>query len=404
MSTSLLYHGFGIRGYHYVNTKYLKGEIVFTIHQDPFSFRCSQCGSSNLIRRGKVNRRFRSLPIGKKPVWISLPIQRVFCLVCRLIRQVTVSFADTRRSYTNTFERYVLDLSRHMTIKDVARHLNVSWDVVKDIQKRHLTRRYSRPKLKQLRQIAIDEITIGKRHQYLTVVLDLKSGAVVFVGDGKGSEALEPFWIKIKRSRANIVAVAMDMSPAYISAVTDHLKTAAIVFDHFHVIKLFNDKLDEFRRKLYSEATTALEKRVLKGTRWLLLKNPENLDENRNEHQRLQDAIQLNQPLAVAYYMKEDLRQLWVQKDKESAENFLNDWILRAQASDISMLMKFANTLYTHRKGILSYYDFPISNAPLEGTNNKIKTLKRQAYGFRDMEFFKLKIMALHETKYALVG
>jgi len=291
-----------------------------------------------------------------------------------------------------------------MTILDVAHHLGVSWDVIKDIQKRHLERHYSRPKLKHLKEIAIDEISIGKRHQYLTVVLDLKTGAVVFVGDGKGVEALEPFWKKIKSSGAKIKAVAMDMSPAYIRAVTEHLKKATIVFDHFHVIKLFNEKLDEFRRKLYSEATTALEKRVLKGTRWLLLKNPDNLDETRNEHQRLQDAIQLNQPLAVAYYMKEDLRQLWAQQDKKSAQSFLDDWIKRAQASDVIMLHKFANTLSMHCKGILSYDIFPISNAPLEGTNNKIKTLKRQAYGFRDKKFFKLKIMALHESKYALVG
>lgn len=404
MSTSLLYHGFGIRGYHHSNTKYLNGEIVFTIQQDPFTLRCSNCGSRHLIRRGQVRRRFRSLPIGKKPVWISLSIQRVFCLACCLLRQVKVSFANTRRSYTNTFERYSSELCRHMTIKDVARHLNVSWDVIKDIEKRYLTRRYGRPKLKNLRQIAIDEITIGKRHQYLTVVLDLKTGAVVFVGDGKGSEALEPFWKKIKSSRAKIEAVAMDMSPAYISAVIENLKMATIVFDHFHVIKLFNEKLDELRRKLYSEATTALEKRVLKGIRWLLLKNPENLDETRDEYQRLQDAIQLNQPLALAYYMKEDLRQFWTKKDKKSAESFLNDWIARAQVSQVSILIKFANTLSAHRTGIFSYYDFPISNGPLEGTNNKIKTMKRQAYGFRDKEFFKLKIMALHETKYALVG
>lgn len=102
--------------------------------------------------------------------------------------------------------------------------------------------------------------------------------------------------------------------------------------------------------------------------------------------------------------MKEDLRQLWSQKDKSSAETFLNDWISQAKSSKISMLVKFAQTLAAHRTGILSYYDYPISTGPLEGTNNKIKTMKRQAYGFRDMEFFKLKIMAIHETKYALVG
>ena len=404
MSTSLLYHGFGIRGYQYVHTQYKAGNIVFKIRQDPKKLRCSQCGSKQIIRRGKVNRLFRSRPIGNKPVWIALAIQRILCLSCGVLRQVKVDFADHRRSYTKAFERYALDLSRHMTILDVAHHLNVSWDVIKNIQKQNLVRRYRRPKLKKLTQIAIDEIAIGKGHRYLTIVLDLKSGAVVFVGEGKGAEALDPFWKRLKGAKAKVKAVAMDMSPAYISAVVENMKEVIIVFDHFHIIKLFNDKLSDFRRKLYHEATTVMEKAVLKGTRWLLLKNPENLNEDRNEHQRLQDALKLNEPLATAYYMKEDLRQLWTQVDKASAKAFLHAWIRRAQASSISMLMKFAKTLAAHRTGILAYYDYPISTGPLEGINNKIKTMKRQAYGFRDIEFFKLKIMAIHETKYALVG
>ena len=135
-----------------------------------------------------------------------------------------------------------------------------------------------------------------------------------------------------------------------------------------------------------------------------MLKNPENLDKNRNESERLQEALQLNQPLATAYYMKEELRLLWDQADKAAAEKHLATWVARARASGIQMLRKFANTLLAHRSGILAYYDFPISTGPLEGTNNKIKTMKRQAYGFRDMEFFKLRIMAIHQTKYALVG
>lgn len=404
MPTSLLYHGFGIRGYRYVNTRYKNGEVIFTIHQDSLELCCSHCGSKDVIRRGQIKRYFRSLPIGSKAVWISLAIQRVYCMTCHVIRQVKVNFAQKRRSYTNSFERYALQLSRYMTIKDVANHLHISWDVIKDIQKRYLKKHYERPKLKKLKHIAIDEITIGKGHQYLTIVLDLKSGAVVFVGDGKGSEALEPFWKRLKCSKANIKAVAMDMSPAYIKAAIENLREAAIVFDHFHIIKLFNEKLSDLRRKLYREATTALQKRVLKGTLWLLLKNPENLDESRNEYERLKEALQLNQPLALAYYLKEDLRQFWSQTNKSTAEVFLNDWISRAQATKVSMLMKFAGTLAAHRSGLLSYFDYPISNGPLEGTNNKIKTMKRQSYGFRDREFFKLKIMAIHETKYALVG
>ncbi len=404
MSTSLLYHGFGVRGYQYINSQYKGGSVIFTIRQSPFDFRCSSCGSAKVIRRGKVTRRFRTLPIGRRQVWIVMSIQRVLCLACGLLRQVKVRFANPRRPYTKAFERYALELSRHMTIRDVARHLGVGWDVIKKIQKRYLKRHYLRPKLKALKEIAIDEITIGRGHKYLTIVLDLKSGAIVFVGEGKGSEALLPFWKKLKCSKAKIEAVAMDMSPAYISAVTENLPEARIVFDHFHVIKMFNDKLDELRRKLYQEADTALQKRVLKGTRWLLLKSPKKLDEGRGEHQRLNEALELNRPLAIAYYLKENLRQLWSQDGKSAAESFLDDWVSLAEASEVPMLTKFAKTLSEHRQGLLAYYDFPISNGPLEGTNNKIKTMKRQAYGFRDMEFFKLKIMALHETKYALVG
>ena len=102
--------------------------------------------------------------------------------------------------------------------------------------------------------------------------------------------------------------------------------------------------------------------------------------------------------------MKEDLRQAWKQPNKEAARQFLVDWIYRAGSSNVSMLFKMARTVALHIDGILAYYDYPISTGPLEGTNNKIKTLKRQAYGFRDHEFFKLKILALHLTKYALTG
>ncbi len=194
------------------------------------------------------------------------------------------------------------------------------------------------------------------------------------------------------------------MSPAYIKAVTENLPDAKIVFDHFHVIKLFNEKLSAFRRMLFNATTESLKKSVIKGSRWLLLTARENLMKKEDQFKRLTNALLLNMPLATAYYMKEDLRQLWDWDDKSTASWHLDSWISMAKESGLPMLEKFSNTLKKHRDGILAYYDFPISTGPLEGTNNKIKTMKRQAYGFRDIEFFKLKIMALHETKYALVG
>jgi transposase len=315
MSTSLLYHAFGIRGYQYLSSRYEFGEVIFRIVKRKQDLVCPVCNSSNIICKGTVDRCFDSVPIGSKPVKILLAIQRVLCRDCDSLRQIQLGFADPRRGYTRQFERYALELSRCMTIKDVATHLRVSWDIIKDIQKRYLTRRFSRPKLKRLKQIAIDEISTGRGHRYLTVVLDLRTGAVVFVGDGKGADSLQPFWRRLKASRAQVEAVAIDMSPAYIRAVKDQLPTAAIVFDRFHIIKLFNDRLSDFRRQLFHQIRSLQDRTILKGTRWLLLKNPDNLDEARAEPDRLQKALEINKPLATAYYMKEDLRQLHIQRD-----------------------------------------------------------------------------------------
>jgi transposase len=404
MSGRLLYHGFGIRGYCYVRTDVREGRIELVIRQPRERFKCPVCGTKDVIAKGQTPRSFRTVGIGSKQVRIVLPVPRVLCRACGIIRQVTVDFADERVSYTRSFERYALELSRSMTIQDVARHLSISWDVIKDIQKRHLQTHYAKPKLGHLTQLAIDEIHIGKGQKYVTVVLDLESGAVVFLGKGKGSEALEPFWKRLKRSRAQIEAVAIDMSPAYTFAVTTNLPDAVLVYDRFHVMKLFNEKLSDLRRDLYREATTQLQKDVLKGTRWLLLKNPENLDRKHREPQRLRDALRLNESLATAYYLKEWLGWFWEQPDRKAAELHLDLWIFQAEASGVRMLQQFAKTLQQHRAGLLNWYRYPISTGPLEGTNNKIQTMKRQAYGYRDLEFFQLKIYAIHTTKYALVG
>jgi transposase len=354
MSTGLLYHGFKVRGYRFVKAQYVKGEIVLHVAQLPGRNRCAVCGSARVAPRGCVERRFRGLPIGSKPVWIALPIPRVACRACGTIRQVAVTLAEPRVSYTKAFARYALELSRLMTIKDVACHLGIRWDVIKEIQKQDLRRRFGKPKLKRLRQIAIDEISVGKGHRYVTLVLDLESGAVVHVGEGKGGDALRDFWKRLRASGAKVEAVATDMSPAYIEAATEHLPEATLVFDRFHVMKLFNDKLSDLRRELYREATDMQHKQVLKGTRWLLLKRPENLDPKRDEMRRLDEALRLNQSLATAYYLKEDLAEAWEQDDRQSAEAFLLDWIHQAEGSGIRMLQQFARTLRCHAQGILA--------------------------------------------------
>ena len=401
MSTILLYRRFGICGYNFVKQEFINDLTFFRIEQPRERLRCPLCNSTDVWAQGGEVRTIQSLPIGSKPTFVTLKVPRVYCHACNCTRQCKINFADPKKSYTHAFERYVLEVSRLTTIQDAANHLRLSWDTVKDIQAKYLQRKFSKPKLGKLKQIAIDEICIGKGQRYLTIVLNLITGAVVFVGDGKGADALKPFWKRLRRAHAKIEAVATDMSKAYIKAVRDNLKGSVHVFDHFHVIKLFNEKLSDLRRSLFLELTSQ-GKKLVKGIRWLLLMNKEDLDAKGKK--RLDRALKLNEPLAIAYYLKEDLRQIWRQPNKRMARMVLRTWLLEARESGVTMLEKFADTLEEYQEGILNYYDYRISTGPLEGTNNKIRKMQGQAYGYRDLAFFKLKILSLHTTKYALIG
>ncbi len=404
MSTSFLYHAFGLRDYYYKTTRFLGGVLTFEIFPKPEAIKCPECNTRSVIKRGSIKRDIKTIPVGSKPVILRTFIQRIWCPLCKFVRQIKLPFSKDGKTYTRAFERYALELSQFMTIKDIANHLRISWDTIKQIQKMHLKKRYRSIPLKKVKQIAIDEISIGKGHQYLTIVMDLDSGRILHVGDGKGGDALKKFWTKIKISKARIKAVSIDMSPAYLYSVIKNLPKVPIVFDRFHVVKLFNEKLSGFRRALYKHLSKKEDKELIKGTRWLLLKNPENLQQGKREPERLKKALEINQPLSTVYYMKEELRQIWNQEDKATGEKVISNWINLANTSNIPMLKKFAKTLGLHKIRILSYYDYAISTGPLEGTNNKIKTMKRKAYGYRDLAFFKLKLLDLHNKKYALIG
>ena len=158
MSTSLLYHAFGIVGYFYQSTRFIGGIIIVAIQGDRWRLKCPVCRSRDVHCRGKSTRRFRTVPIGRRAVYIDLVVQRVECTKCQAVRQVKIQFANEHKRYTRIFERLVLDLSKYMTIRAVSHHLGVGWDLVKEIQKSNLNKRYRLPKLAKIKRIAIDEI------------------------------------------------------------------------------------------------------------------------------------------------------------------------------------------------------------------------------------------------------
>jgi len=288
-----------------------------------------------------------------------------------------------------------------MTLSDVAELTLLSWDTVKAITKTHLAKDYGKPALAGVRYLGIDEIHLGSKQRYYTIVIDLEDGRILWAKPGRGGAALKGFWPRLRRAKTKIKAVATDMSAAYWSAVLDHLPDAALVFDKFHVIKLMNERLDDLRRQMVREAEGAMKLKI-KGTRFLLLRNPENL--KTEQIPKLDRALRLNEPLLVGWYMKEELRELWNQPSRQDMEAFMKDWCEKAEHSAIGQLIKMAKTLRLHASGILAYARHPITSGKLEGINNKIKTLTKRSYGFHDENFFILKLLSLHHSKYKLIG
>lgn len=404
MDISFLYHVLGLQGLH-CSSKCYKGKQVLQrnalILNVAYSKRqkiCPKCGKMHLVKNGYRIRDFIGLPIGKKKTIIRMKVQRYKCKDCNYDEQEHISFATGSRSFTHRFAKYVVDLLRMATLKDVAAMLSVSWDMVKEIHSIYLNRHYSPPSLEGGENIGIDEFAVKKGHVYKTIVVDLDSGHIIYVGNGKGADALVAFWKRVRKKGIAIKHIATDLSAAFIASVMENAPDAIHVFDHFHVVKLMHEALDDIRREQYNQEKDLNKRKVIKGTRYLLLANGKDVFDAEYKN-RLDNALVMNEPLSKAYYLKESLREIWQQVTKEQAEKVLTDWVKQARESKVKQLIKMAGTLMAYRTGILAWYECSISTGKVEGINNKIKVMKRNAYGFRDEEYFKLRLFALHDCR-----
>ena len=398
MNSSFLYHAWGLYTLECTREEYKGNTIILHVQTKERIKTCPRCGKRHFVKNGYRFRDFVGLPIGGKKVIIRMKVQRYKCKDCDFDQQERIPFATGSRSYTHRFAKYVVDLLRGMTLQDVSNHLGVSWDTVKEIHSTYLERHYSPPSLEGVENIGIDEFAVRKGHVYKTIVVDLDSGRILYVGDGKGTDALTGFWKKVKRKGIRIRYVATDLSTAFIASVMENCPEATLVFDHLHVVKLMNEKLDDIRRKAYNMEKDVNKRKVLKGTRYLLLGNGADIFD-KQYRTRLDNALAMNEPLSKAYYLKEQLREIWMQPMKSMAEGVLDDWVRQAEQSRIPQLMRMAVTMKAYRRGILAWYDCHLSTGKVEGINNKIKVMKRNAYGFRDDRYFTLRLYALHDFR-----
>lgn len=358
--------------------------------------KCSHCNQS-APRESRVRRKIRDLPIINYDLYLDCEIYIVKCPKCGRVRE-KLDFANKCSRLTVRLETYIFELVSMSTVKDVADKFHMSWETVKNIDKQNLEAKFKNINYGNLKHLSVDEIANKKGHDYLSVAMDLDTGRVIWVGEGRKEEDIDKFFLTLTKEQKNsIEAVSIDMWPAYINSAKKNCPNADIVFDRFHVAKKFGEVITKLRSAEYRKADDKKSKDILKGTKWLLLKNKSNLKFDAKKE--LKQLLELNKNLATAYILKEKLASIWNYKSIAWAKRSLDEWITIAEESDIRGIKTFIKMLKKHEHGILSHCKHPISNGKIEGTNNKIKVLKRRCYGFHDVEYFKLKILETCQGK-----
>ena len=364
-----------------------------TIKVDPdqrFSPLCSNCQArAPNIHSHLLRRRVRDLPLAGLQVTLDVNFRKVRCPRCG-IRVEELGFVAPGVRVTKRLAHYVAQLCRVLPIKGVAEHLGLDWKTVKAIDKAYLEENFGRTDCHGVSILAIDEISVHKGHRYMTVVLDYETGRVLWMGRGRSARTLKKFFrVMSRRQRRAIKAVAMDMWTPYLKVVRERLPQAKIVWDFFHAVKDFNKVVDQVRLAEYRRARWQ-EYNLLKGSKYLFLKNCGNL--TRKQRLQLDQILAMNERLIRVYILKDALKLIWRSPTAEDAKRAIEDWCAWARESRIWQLNSFIRKLQRHRQEVINHCYYPISTGRLEGTNNKIKVIKRQAYGFHDDRYFALKV------------
>ena len=279
-----------------------------------------------------------------------------------------------------------------MPIKHVAQLSGLHWHTLKQLDKQRLARSVSEPDWSKLRRLVMDEFALFKGHRYATVVADAETHQVLWVGEGRSREAVRPFFVLLGEHCQQIEAVAMDMNSAFDLEVKAHCPQAEVVYDQFHVVaKYGREVIDRVRVDLANELKSdPQQRRRVKRGRWVLLKNKENMTSQ--QHSYLDELLTENRSLMVVYLLREQLKELWYANSRDAALEAWALWWRQVKESGIAALIHFGQKLRPYLDGIVSSAKYRLHTCRLEGMNNKIKVIKRMAYGYRDCAYFFLKI------------
>ena len=368
-------------------------EVWIELYRERPTYICSGCLRDRERYHDWEERWVQDLPILDAQTHVCFPRFRVACPECGPKVEL-LPWLEKSARVTNRLAESVAWLCREATVQAAAERYGLSWDTAKAIDKAYLGRTLGEPDLSNVTLLALDEFAIKKGHRYATIFVEPTSKRVLWVCKGRSREEIRPFFEKLGGDgRRRIQAVAMDMNGAYEAEVREQCPQAEIVYDQFHVVaKYGREVIDEVRSQEAQRQHERREREVIKGSRWLLLRNAENL--KRQDQVKLKELLAANRKLATVYVLKDDLKRLWDYQQANPAAQFWKEWKTRALRSGIEPLKRFARRLAEKIDGVLAHCWFPLHTSLLEGIMNQIKVIKRKAFGFRDDEYFFLKIRA----------
>jgi transposase len=327
-------------------------------------------------------------------VYLDFEFHRVDCKKCGGVKSEKLEFLSNNTKYTDRFAWQIGGFCRAMTIHDVAKRTQLDWHTVKDLDKIYMREQLARTGHAAPQVIGMDEIAIRKRHVYRIVVSDLeKKRAIWFGGEGRSEKDMDQFYAFLGKENAdNIRLAVMDMWKPFRQSTRTHAPQADILFDKFHVLRHLGEALDKIRKTEYARVT-GKERRFIKGQKYVLLSHRENLTSAGKQSLRL--LLKANKRLNTAYILRESFEQLWTYKSEAWARKFFDNWKAQLRWQRLAPYKKFAEMIENHWDGIAAYCkpENKVALGFVEGLNNKIRVIQRRAYGLRDEEYLKLKIL-----------
>ena len=328
-------------------------------------------------------------------IYLAFEVRRVECRSCGKVKRERLEFLADNPFYTKRFAYYVGRRCRSATIKDIAAELKLDWHAVKELEKQYMVAQLAKAGRPGPKVIGIDEISISKRHTYRIVVSDLvRQRPIWFGGEDRSQASMGQFyeWLG-KRKTQRIGLAVMDMWKPFRNATQAYAPNAAILFDKFHVLRHLGEALDKVRKSEYARLS-GHQRRYIKGQKYTLLSRWDNL--TLESRQALKTLLAANKRINTAYLLKESFGQLWSYEREGWARRFFENWRASLRWQRLKPYEKFAEMIDRHWDGIAAYCkpENKVSLGFVEGLNNKIRVIQRRAYGLRDEEYLRLKILS----------